>query len=232
MNLVRSSIVPHTIASETAQKTNSKNHLAAAGAWLPEIAGRSRVEPGLKVGKKPLPPMTAKIPPAPNAKPNPTAQKEMELTLRLVRTLATTVPTFFMRLKPTSSMAKPACMNMTKQAATTTQTVSAATPAWPAVGSSAARAATGVRAASSAVETANRRRFRSSDLGNDVTSRALMPLSVGRASLAQKRADAPNLRRACRGLRTRGLPRQPAPFGVNHRKSRPEFVPKPPDPRP
>src|SRR5437867_5762747 len=141
----------------------------------------------------------------------------MELTLRLVRTLATTVPTFFIRLKPTSSMANPACLHVTIQAAPTTQTVSAATPAaWPAVGSSAARTATGVRAASSAVETASRRRFRSTDLGNDVTSRALMPLSVRRASLAQKRADAPNLRRACRGVRTRGLPRELPPFGVNH----------------
>ena len=47
---------------------------------------------------------------------------------------ATTVPTFFMRAKPTSSMAKPACMNSTKHAATTTHTVSAAIPAaWPAV---------------------------------------------------------------------------------------------------
>jgi hypothetical protein len=74
MNFVRSIIVPHTIASETAQNTNSKNHFAAAGAVLPAIAGRSICEPGLKVGKNPLPPMKAKMPPAPNAKPNPTAQ--------------------------------------------------------------------------------------------------------------------------------------------------------------
>ncbi len=51
-----------------------------------------------------------------------------------------------MRLKPTSSIAKPACMNMTKQAAVMTQTVSAATPAaWVAVGSS-ARTAIGSKA--------------------------------------------------------------------------------------
>ena len=74
MNLVRSSIVPHTMARETAQKTNSKNHFAAAGTVLNEIAGRSIVEPGLNVGKKPLPPMTAKRPPAPKANPKPTAQ--------------------------------------------------------------------------------------------------------------------------------------------------------------
>ena len=61
------------IASETAQKTNSKNHFAAAGAVLNAMAGRSRVEPGLNVGKKPLPPMNANRPPAPNANPKPTA---------------------------------------------------------------------------------------------------------------------------------------------------------------
>src|SRR6266849_8503825 len=141
MNLVRSIIVPQTMARDTAQNTNSKNHLAAAGAVLAAMAGRFICEPGLKVGKKPLPPITAKMPPAPNAKPKPTAQYAIELTLRLVTTLATTVPTFFMRLKPTSSIAKPACMNITRQPVTMTQTVSAATPAaWVAVWSSAATA--------------------------------------------------------------------------------------------
>src|SRR6266851_715753 len=141
MNLVRSIIVPHTIASETAQKTNSKNHLADAVAVLASIAGRCNCEPGLKVGKKALPPMKANQPPAPNARPKPTAQYAIELTLKLVTTLATTVPTFFMRLKPTSSIAKPACMNITRQPVTMTQTVSAATPAaWVAVLSSAATA--------------------------------------------------------------------------------------------
>src|SRR5438093_634812 len=72
----------------------------------------------------------------------------MELTLRLVMTLATTVPTFFIRLKPTSSIAKPACMNITKQAAAITHTVSAPTPAAEvAVVSSAAAATTGNSAA-------------------------------------------------------------------------------------
>src|SRR4029077_7084526 len=74
----------------------------------------------------------------------------MELTLRFVTTLATTVPTFFIRLKPTSSIAKPACMNITRQAAAITQTVSAATPAaWEAVGSSASTS-TGTSAATTA----------------------------------------------------------------------------------
>src|SRR5438309_9852407 len=84
--------------------------------------------------------MSANHPPAPNAKPKPTAQYAIELTLRLVTTLATTVPTFFMRLKPTSSIAKPACMNMTRQPVTITQTVSAATPAaWVEIGRASCR---------------------------------------------------------------------------------------------
>src|SRR6266850_410148 len=175
MNFVRSSIVPQTMARETAQNTNSKNHFAAAGVVLHAIAGRSIVEPGLKVGKKPLPPMKAKAPPAPKARPKPTAQYAIELTLRLVMTLATTVPTFFIRLKPTSSMAKPACMNMTKQAATITQTASAATPAAEvAVVSSAAKAETGTRAANKATKepmpSAVERR--DSHLDKDVTSKS------------------------------------------------------------
>ena len=41
----------------------------------------------------------------------------------LVRIFATPVPAFFMREKPISSMANPACMNSTSTAATTTQRV-------------------------------------------------------------------------------------------------------------
>src|SRR5437764_6094738 len=95
--------------------------------------------------------MSANHPPAPKAKPKPTAQYAIELTLRLVTTLATTVPTFFMRLKPTSSIANPACMNITKQAATTTQTVSAPTPAACAAEVSSASAVIGSTAATAAV---------------------------------------------------------------------------------
>src|SRR5436305_757899 len=46
---------------------------------------------------------------------------------KLARTLATTVPAFFIREKPISRNRKPACMNITKTAATITQTVSTAT---------------------------------------------------------------------------------------------------------
>jgi hypothetical protein len=46
MNFVRSSIVPQTIASDTAQKTNSKKNLAAAGAVDASSAGVSMCDPG------------------------------------------------------------------------------------------------------------------------------------------------------------------------------------------
>src|SRR5438132_3034013 len=210
MNFVRSSMVPQTIARETAQKTNSKNHFPAAGTVLAAMAGRSMDEPGLNVGKKPLPPMRANAPPAPNARPKPTPQYAIELTLRLVMTFATTVPTFFMRLKPTSSIAKPACMNITKQAATMTQTVSAATPAAEVAVVSSARTAIGTNAASKAIAAAmpnTRRRlmraFRNSiAAGKDATSvvfppalRAAAPLdglSVGAPGGSQKQADLTN----------------------------------------
>src|SRR6266487_4496265 len=149
MNLARSIIVPDTMASDTAQNTNWNHHLADAGTVLAAIAGRSSFEPGENVGMKPLNPTTGKsqVAAAPNASAKPIAQYAIEATPKFVMTFATTVPTFFMRLKPTSSMAKPACMNITRQAATITHTVSAATPAaWPAVGSSAASTETGVSA--------------------------------------------------------------------------------------
>src|SRR5712692_9648860 len=73
----------------------------------------------------------------------------MAETLKLVSTLATTVPTFFMREKPTSSMANPGCMNMTSTAATITQTVSAPTAAGVfSAGSSSAKALNGMSARS------------------------------------------------------------------------------------
>jgi len=98
-------------------------------------------------------------------------------------TFATTVPTFFMRLKPTSSIAKPACMNITKHAATMTQTVSAATPAAEVAVVSSARTAIGANAASKAIAAAmpnTRRRlmsaFRNSiAAGKDATSVVFPP---------------------------------------------------------
>src|SRR5258706_1756051 len=81
----------------------------------------------------------------------------MELTLRLVTTLATTVPTLFMRLKPASSIAKPACMNITRQPVTITQTVSAATPAACVAVRSSAMTAIGTNVAATVTAAASRR---------------------------------------------------------------------------
>jgi len=64
-------------------------------------------------------------------------------------TLATSAD-ILLRLKPTSSIAKPACMNRTKQAATITHTVSAATPA-AGRGGVIRECRTGAKAASSAI---------------------------------------------------------------------------------
>src|SRR5215510_15507328 len=90
MNFARSIIVPDTMASETAQNTNWNHHLAAAGTVLPAIAGRSSLEPGLKVGKNPVHPMigNSQVAAAPNARANPTAQYAMAETPKFVITLA------------------------------------------------------------------------------------------------------------------------------------------------
>src|SRR5438874_13499292 len=77
-----------------------------------------------------------------------------------------------MRLKPTSSIAKPACMNMTKHAATMTQTVSAATPAAEVAVVSSARTAIGTTAASRAIaaEMLNTNRLLMSAFRNSLTA--------------------------------------------------------------
>ena len=57
----------------------------------------------------------------PKAKAKPTAQYRIAAIEKFVRILATTVPAFLPREKPISRKAKPACMNITKQPATITQ---------------------------------------------------------------------------------------------------------------
>ena len=68
---------------------------------------------------QPLDPMKSFPVPKPIAKP--TAQNMRNVTDRLMRIFPITAPAFFMRESPTSSIAKPACMNRTRTAATTTQ---------------------------------------------------------------------------------------------------------------
>ncbi len=147
-------------------------------------------------------------------------------------TFATTVPTFFMRLKPTSSIAKPACMNITKQAATITHTVSAATPAACVAVVSSARAAIGISAASKATvaDMASTRRRRMSDFhdstgsGKYVTSRVLPGangrsadgLSLGAVPGGQKRVASTNWRPRPRAVRTGGHGQLTPGLCVNH----------------
>jgi hypothetical protein len=81
--------------------------------------------------------------PAPKAIANPTAQNNSAAIARLTSILATTLPTFFIREKPTSSIANPACMNNTRTAATMTHTVSIASERSATVGPSCASARPG-----------------------------------------------------------------------------------------
>ena len=60
------------------------------------------------------------ISPGPKANAKPIAQYMIAAIEKLARILATTVPAFLPREKPISRKAKPACMNITKQPATTT----------------------------------------------------------------------------------------------------------------
>src|SRR5436190_11034338 len=61
------------------------------------------------------------ISPLPKAKAKPIAQYMIAAIEKLVRIFATTVPAFLPREKPISSSAKPACIQITSSAATTTQ---------------------------------------------------------------------------------------------------------------
>src|SRR5215208_6925330 len=81
--------------------------------------------------------------PVPKAIAKPTAQNNSAAIARLTRILATTLPTFFIREKPTSSIANPACMNSTSTAATTTHMVSIASERSLTVGPSCASARPG-----------------------------------------------------------------------------------------
>src|SRR5918995_3143676 len=106
-NLIRSSVVPHTIASETAAKANWKNHFEPIVASENAIAGASIWEGWLR--KKPSVPANQPVVPVveppspPKASAKPTAQYAIAAIERLAITLATMVPAFFIREKPASS---------------------------------------------------------------------------------------------------------------------------------
>src|ERR687890_2578329 len=124
-NLVRSSMGPHTMARDTAQKATWKRNLAESGTCVHESpAYTSLTCPAGTARNQPSVPMSAL--PVPKASANPKAQNNRAAIARLTKIFATTLPTFFIRENPTSSIANPACMNNTRTAATITHTVSIA----------------------------------------------------------------------------------------------------------
>ena len=68
---MRSSVVPHTIASDTAQKTNWKNHFDSTVASERPMIGKAFWGSPKSCRKKPVCPIRS---PAPKAKAKPTAQ--------------------------------------------------------------------------------------------------------------------------------------------------------------
>jgi hypothetical protein len=65
--------------------------------------------------------------PSPNIRPKPTAKKAIEATANTMKFLARMFTAFLAWHSPVSSVAKPAFMKNTRQAATTTHKVSRAT---------------------------------------------------------------------------------------------------------
>ena len=131
--MIRSSVVPQTIASETAQKTNWKNHfdsiVALERSMIGKLGWKTCVPswicvhgPRLEKKNPPSCPITLPSGP-PNANANPTAHQPSAAIEKLVRILAMIVPAFLPREKPISRNAKPACMNITRQAAKITHIV-------------------------------------------------------------------------------------------------------------
>src|SRR3954469_14770489 len=130
---MRSSVVPQTIASDTAQNTNWKNHFDSIVALDRSITGKlgwnTVVPPEVtefapRFVKKAPPSCPMKLPSGPpNANMKPTAHQAIAAIEKLVRIFATTVPAFLAREKPISRNAKPACMNMTRAPATITHIV-------------------------------------------------------------------------------------------------------------
>src|SRR5262249_50884895 len=116
---MRSSVVPQTIARDTAQNTNWKNHFdSIVASDVPTPGNVFSGSPRCVKKKPPLCPITL---PAPKANAKPTAHQQIAAIEKLVRIFAITVPAFFAREKPISRNAKPACMNITSAPATITQ---------------------------------------------------------------------------------------------------------------
>src|SRR5918911_4796461 len=158
---MRSRVVPQTIASETAQNTNWKNRSAPG---LMSTAPRSGMSFAALAASWPTfrnqPCVPAMAPAPPKASANPTAQYASELIEKLSRIFATPAPAFFMREKPISSSANPACMNITRTPATITQVVLTLETVSDRVGPSTADAAAGRASAAVRAATAQARMAR------------------------------------------------------------------------
>ena len=160
-------MVPQTIARETAQNTNWKNRSAAGlMSYVPRngmsLAADAASCPTFR--KKPCVPAIAPAPP--NASANPQAQYASDAIEKFMRIFATPEPAFFIREKPISRKANPACMNITSTPATITQVVLTLDVTSGRVGPLAAEAAAGsARAAASAAAHPARTRIRAGDSG-------------------------------------------------------------------
>ena len=118
MNFVRSSIAPKTIASDTAAKTTWKKKVASKFVLL--YASEAKSSPVLLLSmNQPLEP--DEVVAGAEADREADRPEHEEVIDRLMRIFPITAPAFFMRDSPTSSIAKPACMNRTRIAATTIQ---------------------------------------------------------------------------------------------------------------
>src|SRR3954454_3748159 len=157
---MRSSVVPQTNARETAQNTNwKKNNAAGAMLYVPSSGILSAASASLWPTFRKKPWVPAIVPAPPNASAKPTAQYASEAIEKFMSTFATPAPAFFIREKPISSSRNPACMNITRMAATITHVVSTAEAVSVSVGPSAAAATAGsARATSEAPPTRAARR--------------------------------------------------------------------------
>src|SRR6188472_2839687 len=99
---MRSSVVPHTIASDTAQKTNWKNHFDSIVASDRPMIGN--VLSGSPKWVKKKPPSWPTTPPSGPEKQRakPTAHHMTAAIEKFVRIFATTVPAFLARENPIS----------------------------------------------------------------------------------------------------------------------------------
>src|SRR5215204_6370858 len=179
-------MVPHTMANETAQKATWNRNLAESGTCVHESpAYTSLTCPAGTARNQPSVPTSAL--PEPKASANPTAQNNRAAMARLTRIFATTLPTFFIREKPTSNIANPACMKRTRHAVMITQTVSIASERSAVEGPFCANASPGNASISSRTVVDNNASLRKSFLlaSRGMYSRNIVYAPVAEWSLAE-----------------------------------------------